>query len=101
MEPFAFNLTEEDIRDERRKARKLRESQWWKRRLAKGVCFYCGSRLAPKKLTMDHIVPLSRGGRSTKGNVVPCCKDCNNKKKQLIPMEWEEYLLNKVELNVK
>ncbi len=41
---------------------------------------------------MDHIVPIARGGKSTKGNIVPACKDCNNKKKQLLPMEWEEYL---------
>jgi 5-methylcytosine-specific restriction endonuclease McrA len=41
---------------------------------------------------MDHIVPISRGGKSTKGNVVPCCKSCNTAKKQLLPIEWEEYL---------
>jgi hypothetical protein len=41
---------------------------------------------------MDHIVPMSRGGRTTKGNVVPSCKECNNKKKHLLTMEWEEYL---------
>jgi 5-methylcytosine-specific restriction endonuclease McrA len=41
---------------------------------------------------MDHIVPLIRGGRSRRGNVVPACKDCNNKKKSLLPVEWEEYL---------
>lgn len=41
---------------------------------------------------MDHIVPIIRGGRSTKGNVVAACKACNTKKKYLLPMEWEEYL---------
>jgi 5-methylcytosine-specific restriction endonuclease McrA len=41
---------------------------------------------------MDHIIPLSRGGRSTKDNLVPCCKDCNNRKKGSLPVEWEEYL---------
>jgi 5-methylcytosine-specific restriction endonuclease McrA len=41
---------------------------------------------------MDHVVPLSRGGRSTKDNLVTSCKECNNKKKTLLPMEWEEYL---------
>ncbi|MBW1865498.1 MAG: HNH endonuclease, partial [Deltaproteobacteria bacterium] len=30
-----------------------------------------------------------RGGKTTRGNVVPCCKECNNKKKQLLPLEWE------------
>jgi len=41
---------------------------------------------------MDHVVPLVRGGRSRRGNVVPACKDCNNQKKSLLPVEWEEYL---------
>ena len=41
---------------------------------------------------MDHLVPVSRGGRSTRGNCVPACKECNNLKKNLLPMEWEQYL---------
>ena len=92
MDPLAYQLDESDLKRERQKARELRESQWWKRRLAKGVCHYCGSRIPAKELTMDHIVPISRGGKSTKGNLVPCCKDCNNKKKYLLPMEWDDYI---------
>jgi 5-methylcytosine-specific restriction endonuclease McrA len=92
MKPYAYDLDQQDLNRERQKARELRQSQWWKRRCAKGLCHYCGSRVAAAELTMDHIVPLSRGGKSTKGNVVPACKSCNNKKKQLLPMEWEEYL---------
>ena len=94
MKPYAYDLSEEDIKRERRKARELRASQWWKRRLAKGVCHYCRQQTPPRELTMDHIVPVARGGRSTKGNVAPCCKECNNRKKQLLPMEWAEYLRN-------
>lgn len=41
---------------------------------------------------MDHVVPLIRGGKSVKSNMVTACKDCNNKKKHLLPIEWEEYL---------
>jgi 5-methylcytosine-specific restriction endonuclease McrA len=92
IKPFACDWGPEDIKRERSRARELRDSQWWKRQLAKGSCGYCGRSVSPKELTMDHIVPVSRGGRSTKGNVVPCCKDCNNAKKQLLPMEWEQYL---------
>ena len=40
-------------------------------------------------MTMDHIVPIIRGGKSTKGNVVPACKECNTKKKHSLLMEWE------------
>jgi 5-methylcytosine-specific restriction endonuclease McrA len=89
---FSYQLEESDLKRERGKARELRESQWWKRRLAKGVCYYCGRSFPPGGLTMDHVVPLSRGGKTIKGNVVPCCKECNNAKKQLLPMEWEDYL---------
>ena len=41
---------------------------------------------------MDHIVPVIRGGKSVKNNVVPSCKECNNEKKHSLPIEWEEYL---------
>ena len=92
IKPFAYDLAGEDLKRERSKARELRESQWWKRRVAKGECFYCGRATPPGDLTMDHIVPISRGGKSTRGNVVPCCKTCNTAKKQLLPMEWEQYL---------
>jgi 5-methylcytosine-specific restriction endonuclease McrA len=92
MKPFAYDLEGADIKRERQKARDLRQSQWWKRRLAKGQCYYCGRQIPVAELTMDHVVPVARGGKSTRGNVVPACKSCNTKKKQLLPMEWEEYL---------
>jgi 5-methylcytosine-specific restriction endonuclease McrA len=91
-DPYRFHLDDTDLKHERRKARELRQSQWWKRRCARGICHYCERRVPARALTMDHIVPIARGGRTTKGNVVPACKDCNNKKKQLLPMEWEAYL---------
>jgi 5-methylcytosine-specific restriction protein A len=72
---------------EKEKARELKKKDWWKNLIAKGLCYYCGKKVDPKELTMDHIVPLGRGGKSTKGNVVACCKDCNNKKKYLTPVE--------------
>jgi len=94
IDPFEQSLDENHFKHERNMARELRQSQWWKRRLAKGCCYYCGKPVSPKALTMDHIVPISRGGKSTKGNVVTACKTCNTAKKQLLPMEWEDYLLS-------
>ncbi len=41
---------------------------------------------------MDHVVPLARGGKSKKGNVVTACKECNTKKQSLLPMEWDAYI---------
>ena len=81
---------ETEIRREKAKARELRASQWWKRKCAKGLCHYCGRQVPPGELTMDHIVPIARGGKSTRGNVVPCCKDCNTRKKDQLPMEWTD-----------
>lgn len=92
MEAFLIELSEDDIRRERDKARELRRSRWWQNRLAQGICHWCGKRFAPDELTMDHIVPITRGGKSSRNNVVPSCKECNNRKKYLLPMEWEEYL---------
>ena len=79
---------------ERTKARELRRSQWWRRQKETGVCHYCGRQVGVEALTMDHVVPLSRGGKSRKGNVVPCCKECNSRKRTMLPIEWEEYLLS-------
>ena len=87
-----LDVPEEQLRKERAKARELRKSGWWKNRIAEGRCYYCGEQFDPKELTLDHVVPLVRGGKSTKGNCVAACKECNSKKKDLLPSEWEEYL---------
>lgn len=92
MEPFISYVTEDEIRREKSKAQQLKKSQWWKRRCAEGVCYFCGEKISPGELTMEHIVPLIRGGKSSKGNVVPACRACNSKKKYLLPIEWEEYI---------
>ncbi|MGA1863279.1 HNH endonuclease [Deferribacter thermophilus] len=89
---FIIEVDEKFIKREKQKARELRKKQWWKNKLAEGKCYYCGKSFSPKELTMDHIVPIIRGGKTTKGNVVPACKDCNNKKKYMLPIEWTEYL---------
>ena len=91
-EPFIVSVEEKDLKRERDKARELRKTRWWKQRLARGTCHYCGHRFPPDELTMDHIVPLIRGGRTSRGNVAVVCKECNNQKRYLLPMEWEEYL---------
>jgi hypothetical protein len=89
---FVVEVDEETVNVERRKARELRHTQWWKRQLDKGRCYYCSKTFPPVDLTMDHIVPLVRGGRTRKGNVVTACKECNSKKKYLLPVEWEQYV---------
>ncbi|AKJ72424.1 HNH endonuclease [Gordonia phage GTE8] len=60
----------------------------WKRALrrAQGRCAYCQCRST--RLTIDHVVPISRGGRHTIGNVIPACPRCNYQKKNKTVMEW-------------
>jgi 5-methylcytosine-specific restriction endonuclease McrA len=84
---FVVDVDDSHVARERAKARELRQSQWWKRRRSAGVCHWCGERFAPRELTMDHVVPIIRGGTSTKGNVVAACKACNTDKKHRLA--WE------------
>ena len=92
MDNFYLPVDEAAQKKEKHRARELRQSQWWKRKRSNGICFYCKERFVPRELTMDHIVPVARGGKTTKSNVVPCCKECNTKKRQMLPMEWEAYM---------
>lgn len=48
------------------------------------TCTYCGSK---KNLTIDHIIPKSRGGKNTWTNMVTCCSGCNRYKGDKTPEE--------------
>ena len=50
----------------------------------KQTCQYCGSR---RHLTVDHVMPKSRGGRDTWDNLVAACITCNNRKGDRTPDE--------------
>lgn len=82
-----MNMEESNYRKEKAQARKLRQSQWWQKKISEGICHYCGGKFDFKNMTMDHIVPISRGGKSAKGNIVPSCKKCNTNKKYYTPAE--------------
>lgn len=92
MSDFYAPIDPAELRRERAKARELRASGWWKRKRATGVCYYCRRGVGADALTMDHLVPLGRGGRSVRGNVVPACKACNTRKKSSMPIEWGAYM---------
>ncbi len=72
---------------ERTKARELRKSQWWRQQLGSGLCYYCEQRFSSEELTMDHKIPIVRGGLTTKKNVVVACQPCNQEKKYWFPVE--------------
>jgi 5-methylcytosine-specific restriction endonuclease McrA len=86
-ERFLVEVAENQIRKERGRARELRASPWWKRKRAAGICHHCGGKFPPAELTMDHLVPIIRGGKSIKGNLVASCKECNSARKHRLPFE--------------
>ncbi|MCK4849818.1 MAG: HNH endonuclease [Phycisphaerae bacterium] len=50
-------------------------------------CQYCGKRYPSSELSLDHVVPRSRGGKTVWGNVVCCCTNCNVKKGGRLPAQ--------------
>lgn len=75
------------IKREREKARELRQTNWWRTLVSKGICHYCHKKFKAAELTMDHVTPLARGGISTRGNCVPACRACNATKKLDTPVD--------------
>jgi 5-methylcytosine-specific restriction endonuclease McrA len=53
----------------------------------RNTCQFCGKPLPASELTLDHVVPRSRGGSSTWENLVACCYRCNNRKGDRTPEE--------------
>ena len=50
-------------------------------------CQYCGTKCTTAGLTYDHVIPRSRGGKTTWDNIVSCCYDCNSHKANRTPAE--------------
>ncbi len=59
-------------------AHDLTDAQWAALKAGWGGCAYCGATERP--LQRDCVLPISRGGRYTLGNVVPACRSCNTSK---------------------
>jgi 5-methylcytosine-specific restriction endonuclease McrA len=51
-------------------------------------CVYCGTGLGLENATLDHVIPLSRGGTHAPGNLVSACQSCNQRKGSLLPTEF-------------
>ena len=56
-------------------------------------CQYCGEKRAPRDLTLDHILPRSRGGDNSPVNIVTACVACNTRKGDRTPAEARMPLL--------
>jgi 5-methylcytosine-specific restriction endonuclease McrA len=59
----------------------------------RNTCQYCGDALPPSDLTLDHVIPRSRGGNSTWENLVACCHDCNRRKGNRLLQEIDDMIL--------
>jgi 5-methylcytosine-specific restriction endonuclease McrA len=57
------------------------------------TCQYCGAIPPRQQLTLDHVLPRSRGGQTTWENVVTACEKCNGRKGSQTPLEAEMRLL--------
>jgi 5-methylcytosine-specific restriction endonuclease McrA len=56
-------------------------------------CQYCGDDFPPSQLSFDHVVPRSRGGKTTWENIVSCCFRCNTRKGGRTPQEAQMKLI--------
>jgi 5-methylcytosine-specific restriction endonuclease McrA len=77
------------------KRRLLQEAKTFKildkeyKKLYNSPCAFCG---ATEKITMDHIIPISRSGNHSIGNLQPLCRSCNSSKKSRLVSEYKYYL---------
>ena len=86
---FFVSADKEHIKKEREKGRKLKKTRWWQNKVQQGTCHYCNQKFKPKELSMEHLIPLVRGGFSIKNNIVTACKKCNFKKKHKTILEMK------------
>ena len=60
-----------------------------------GTCQYCGRKARKDGLTIDHVIPRSRGGTDSWDNLVLACLECNARKRNKVPEEVGMGLLKK------
>lgn len=51
-------------------------------------CLYCGIPLDKYGASIDHLIPRAKGGTNDLDNLVLSCKDCNNDKKDMLPLNF-------------
>jgi len=61
----------------------------------RNTCQYCGVVLPASELTLDHVIPRSRGGNSSWENLVACCHSCNRRKANYLLSEMDDMKLKR------
>lgn len=59
------------------------------------ICYYCGKHVEGKDKTVDHKMPIDRGGKTWYSNLCIACNDCNQEKGNMTDSEYIEYRYNK------
>lgn len=60
-------------------------------KLTNGHCAYCGRGLKFAEMTVDHVMPLSKGGNSGMTNYLPACRKCNSRKSNFTLEEYRSH----------
>lgn len=89
--PDAIRVAKRHFKREREKRERLTRRHVTQRDLQRMLarhrgCAYCGNNSEP--IHWDHVLPLARGGGTTKGNLLPACAPCNLSKGAKTVMEW-------------
>lgn len=66
----------------------------------KGICGICGRFIPPDCFTIDHIIPISKGGTYDYDNLQCCCKKCNQLKDDALPDDFFKVILDVVDFQI-
>ena len=66
----------------------------------KGICGICGRVIPPDCFTIDHIIPISKGGTYDYDNLQCCCKKCNQLKDDALPDDFFKVILDVVDFQI-
>ena len=94
-----------EIKKEIKANKEIKDRNWWRnwsenrvdivkfKKESENICYYCGKKITSKDdLTVDHVVPVSKGGENAKDNFVISCKACNREKSNLSVERYAEFL---------
>lgn len=66
----------------------------WKELYSANNCYYCGKKIEGRDKTVDHKIPISKGGTNARENLVMCCQSCNSHKNNRTESEYYEWRNN-------
>lgn len=93
--PSVIRIRKKSREPKEKRAIKFNRKNLWKR--DKGLCCYCGCRVSMEEYTYDHVIPRSKGGKTSWTNIVVACLKCNHRKADRTPAEAKMPLLKQPE----